>query len=154
MRAQCVLRLAPYVSCDTPTYSGVVALSSVTLAAMGAAFPAAVTWALWHGERGPAAAAALAPAMAFLERPVRATWWRPLWVGPARFAKKLVFAALVGASDFAPRSSALPMSVFVALLVLLLLQVRARGVSAVPPAAAHVRTDLPRRWRCGPMLRR
>jgi hypothetical protein len=95
-----------------------VAFSAVTLAVFGLAFPALVGWALWHG----AERTALAHAVRFWQQPVRLSWWRALWVGPMRFAKKLLFAALVGASDYGPDSTSLPSLVFVALLGLLLLQ--------------------------------
>ncbi len=68
-------------------------------------------------------ATVLAGAVSFLLRPVRLTWWRALWVGPVRFAKKLVFAALVSASDF--DATGLPASVFVTLLYMCLLLLQA-----------------------------
>ncbi len=109
-----MLRLVPYTSCADGAYGAVAFLAAATLAVFGVGFPTLCSWALWQPH--------LAPLVDFLQRPVRTAWWRPLWGGPVRFVRKLLFAAIVSGSDFGPTS--LPMSVFVALLALLLLQVR------------------------------
>ncbi len=98
-----------------------VAFAALTLVVFCAGFAILCSVALWHGEQW----ATVYSAVSFLQRPVRATRWRPLWVGPVRFAKRLLIALVVNASDFDPTS--LPLSVFVALLCLLLVQVRLRG---------------------------
>jgi hypothetical protein len=54
-----------------------------------------------------------------------------------RFAKKLLFATLIGASSF--DAASLPLSVFVALLALLLLQVRTCRLAGPPRPSARPR---------------
>ncbi len=114
-RSQCYLRLIPHVRCDTAQYRGVLALSVMTLLVFVAGFPLACSLLLWRGAGHWAEAS-----LRFLQQSVRATWWRSLWVGPVRFGKNLLIAALIGASDFSQTS--LPFLVFCALLVLLLMQ--------------------------------
>ncbi len=115
---QCYLRLAPHTRCDTDAYRGMLAASVLTLTFFVAGFPLLCSWALWHGPERTS----LATSLHFLLQAVRVTWWRALWVGPVRFGKNLLFAAVIGGSDFDP--ARLPFTVFCALLALLLLQVR------------------------------
>jgi hypothetical protein len=115
-RSQCVLRLAPYVLCDTPASRAITALAAITFVVFTAGFPLVCSLALWHGEGRPW----LAAPVRYLRGPVRAAAWRWIWAGGVRFGKKLLFAVLVNASSFDPVS--LPLSAFLALVCVLLLQ--------------------------------
>ncbi len=53
--------------------------------------------------------------------PVRQGRWHALWVGPVRFGRRFLFAALVGGGSYAADDVVLPVLIFVSLLGLLLL---------------------------------
>ncbi len=72
-RAQCVLRLVPYVQCGSGAHKALVTVASLTLAAFGAGFPALCIWMTLHGTRAP-----LAMPVRFLLDPLRAGRWRAL----------------------------------------------------------------------------
>jgi hypothetical protein len=64
------------------------------------------------------------PLTRFLLLPYRISWARWMWVVPLRFGRKLYFAALMSAWNFADPSTAdqLALVIFVSLIVLLLVQ--------------------------------
>jgi hypothetical protein len=125
----------PYVDCDSSISRGLTALAALTFLAHGLCFPALCSWLLWHGgARGGWLGAA--GAADFLVVPVRASWWRAVWVGPVGFGRRLLFAALVSGSSYASGDATLPMLVFCSLLALLMLQVR-------PFASTRSHLDLP-----------
>jgi hypothetical protein len=125
---QCYLRLAPHTRCDTASYRGMFVASLLTLVFYVAGFPLLCSWALWHGPQRTW----LATSLRFLLQSVRLTWWRALWAGPVRFGKNLLFAAIVGASDF--NQTSFPFVAFCAILGLLFMQARLR---ARPPRPSY-----------------
>ncbi len=134
--AQCFLRLAPDVNSGTAGGRAMTAWAALTFIALTAGLPALCGWLLWRGRDTAWVPTA---AVSFLLHPLRGSWFRALWVGSMGFGRRLLFAALVGLSDYA-EDGALPTLVFCSLLCMLLLQVRAalRGRRGSSTAARHV----------------
>jgi hypothetical protein len=120
--AQCFLRLVPYVDTNTATGRALTAWAAVTFVSLTVGLPLAASWVL---ARGGTAWAGLS-AVDFLLQPLRPMRVRALWVGVVSFGRRLLFAALVGLSDYAPDGS-LPVLIFLSLVAMLLLQASARA---------------------------
>ncbi len=119
---QCVLRLAPYVDCDSASYYGVLALAVPTFALFVVVYPIVCSVALWRGETD----SSLAASIQFMQMPLRISLFRPLWAAPYLYGRKLLFAALVGGARSEDYAQTLPMLVFCSLLALLVVQVATR----------------------------
>jgi hypothetical protein len=160
-----MLRLAPYVDCNSAGYKGIMALAAPTFIVFVVGFPVACSWALW---RRASRVQQLVAGVEFMQAPLRAAWWAPLWAGPVRFGRKFLFAALVGgarAEDYAQVHArrarrpgplcftrpvqTLPILLFASLLALLLLQVCLGAARSAGGAITHAS----RCW-CVPMRRR
>jgi hypothetical protein len=121
--AQCVLQLAPNISCD----AGMAAFAALTFAAFVLGLFAA-SWALaWADADGSH------PLALYITWPYAdARCSRRMWAAPHRFGQKLWFALLTSAWRYtdAASSAALALLVFVSLIALLALQLYVRPYQA------------------------